>query len=168
MAPWAFDSVRVPGATPLAAIAQGAGADVAAIRDLNPHLLRGMTPPGEQFWMRVPKGSGEGFADRYAALDTATRTGVTRVQSKKGESMASIARKHTLTLKQLAWYNPKVVRLKSGNLSTGQTILIPARATAAAATDVPNPSIEKYPRRSRAVKKKHPAAAATRRSVAAR
>lgn len=168
MAPWAFDSVRVPGATPLAAIAEAGGTDVAAIRDLNPQLLRGMTPPGEQLWVRVPAGSGEGFADRYAALDTATRKGVTRVQSKKGESMASIARKHALTVKQLRWYNPKVVRLRSGNLSAGQTLLIPARATAAAATDVPNPSIEKYPRRSRAARKKHPIASGTKGAVAAR
>jgi membrane-bound lytic murein transglycosylase D len=119
-------------------------------------------------WMRVPAGSGADFADRYAALDTATRMGVTRVQSKKGESMASIAHKHALTVKQLAWYNPKVVRLKSGNLSAGQAILVPARATAAAAIDVPNPSIEKYPRRSRTVKKKRPIAAGTKGAVAAR
>jgi membrane-bound lytic murein transglycosylase D len=168
MAPWAFDSVRVPGGTPLAAIAEAAGTDAAAIRDLNPHLLRGMTPPGERLWIRIPPGSGEGFADHYAALDTASRTAVSRVQSRKGESMASIAHKHALTVKQLAWYNPKVVRLKSGNLSAGQVILIPARATLAAATDVPNPSIEKYPRRSRAVKKKHPIGAATKGSVASR
>jgi membrane-bound lytic murein transglycosylase D len=159
LAPWAVDSVRVPGATPIAAVAAAASADIAAIMDLNPRVLRGMTPPGESLWVRVPAGAGEGFRDQYAALEPAARTAVSRVETKKGESMTSIARKHGLTAKQLGWYNPKVTRLKSGNLVAGQTVLIPSRATVGAAMDVPNPSIEKYPRRRAAVvAKKKPAA----------
>ena len=68
--------------------------------------------------------------------------------------MGSIARKHAMTVKQLSWYNPKVVRLRSGDLGLGQSILIPARATIGAATDVPNPSIERYPKKSRRGKRK--------------
>jgi membrane-bound lytic murein transglycosylase D len=157
--PWAVDSVRVPGATPIAAVAAAANADIAAIMDLNPRVLRGMTPPGESLWVRVPAGAGDGFRDRYAALEPAARAGVTRVETKKGESMTFIARKRGLTAKQLGWYNPKATRLKTGNLVAGQAILIPSKATVGAAMDVPNPSIEKYPRRRAAVvAKKKPAA----------
>jgi LysM repeat protein len=95
----------------------------------------------------VPAGTAEGFADRYAALDSTDRVAVTRVVSKKGESMVSIARKYKLTSKKLGWYNPKVSRLKSGNLVAGQTILVPSQAVVAAAKDVPNPAIERFPRR---------------------
>lgn len=147
--PFTFDSVRTAGATPLAAIALASSADVDAIKDLNPHVLRGMTPPGESLWVRIPAGSADGFADHYAALAPERRLGVTRVTSKKGESIASIAKRSHLTVKQLNWYNPKVVRLKSGNLVAGQAILVPTHAVVAAATDVPNPSIERYPRRAR-------------------
>lgn len=152
--PFLFDSVRVGGATPLAAIAIAAGTDAGAIKDLNPALLRGMTPPADLLWVRVPAGAAPGFGRRFSALEPEERSAVTRVTSKKGESMSSIARKHHLTAKQLNWYNPKVVRLRSGNLVAGQTILVPSRATVAAAMDVPNPSIERYPRRSHAPAKR--------------
>jgi transcription elongation factor len=72
------------------------------------------------------------------------------VESKKGQSMASIGRKHDLTAKQLGWFNPKVAKLKSGALRAGQVILVPRRDVVALARDVPNPSIEKYPVRRRA------------------
>jgi membrane-bound lytic murein transglycosylase D len=145
--PLAFDSVRVPGGAPLAAIAKAVEAPLDTIRDLNSHVLRGMVPLGEPMWIRVPVGSAEIFEASFAALDTADRVAVTKVISKKGESITSIARKHGLTAKQLNWYNPKAARLKSGNLVTGQPILVPTLAVARAARDVPNPSIERYPRR---------------------
>lgn len=158
--PLAFDTVRVPGATPLAAIANAAGSTTAAVHELNLHLLRGMTPPGDSMWVRVPAGTSDGFDERYSALESGERTAFTRVTTKKGESMASIARKHGLTAKQLGWYNPKAVRLKSGNLAAGQTIFVPALETVGAAADVPNPSLERYPRRAKApANKKKPAPA---------
>jgi membrane-bound lytic murein transglycosylase D len=149
LAPLAFDTVRVPGGTPLAAMANAAGARVEVVHDLNLHLLRGMTPPGDSMWVRVPAGTREGFDERFSALDSSERTAVTRVTTKKGQTMSSVARAHGLTAHQLGWYNPKAIRLKSGNLAAGQTLLVPTSATVRAASDVPNPSIERYPRRAK-------------------
>ncbi|MDQ8164633.1 MAG: transglycosylase SLT domain-containing protein [Gemmatimonadota bacterium] len=146
---FAFDSVHVAGGVPLAAIALGAAVPVDSIAELNTHILRGLTPPGDSMWVRVPAGMADGFAERFSALDSAELVGLTSVRSKSGESITSIARKHKLTAKQLNWYNPKATRLKSGNLVAGQTIMVPTRAAVSAARDVPNPSIERYPRRSR-------------------
>ena len=146
---FAFDSVFVGGGVPLAAIALGAEVPVDSIEDLNTHILRGLTPPGDSMWVRVPAGMADGFAERFSALDSADLVGLISVRSKTGESMTSIARKNKLTAKQLNWYNPKATRLKSGNLVPGQPILIPTRAVVSSARDVPNPSIERYPRRSR-------------------
>jgi membrane-bound lytic murein transglycosylase D len=145
--PLVFDTVRVAGETPLAAVASAAGATAETVHELNLHLLRGMTPPGDSVWVRVPEGAAAGFDERYAALEPGERSAVKRVTSRKGESMSSIARTHGLTARQLGWYNPKVARLKSGNLAAGQTILVPARETVRVAADVPNPSLERYPRR---------------------
>ena len=155
--PLVFDTVRVPGATPLSAVANAAGSMTAAVHELNLHLLRGTTPPGDSMWVRVPAGTSNGFDERFSALESGERTAFKSVTTKKGESMASIARAHGLTAKQLGWYNPKVVRLKSGNLAAGQKILVPALETARAAADVPNPSLERYPHRPKApAKKKKP------------
>jgi membrane-bound lytic murein transglycosylase D len=145
--PFVYDSVSSPPGASLAAIAAAAPTDIATVLDLNPHILRGMVPPGESKWVRVPPGTAEGFEARYAALDSADRVAYRTVVAKKGDSMTSIARKHRLTAKQLNWYNPKAMRLKSGNLVPGQSIMVPTIAVAAAARDVPNPSIERYPRR---------------------
>ena len=54
--PWAFDRVWVPGGTSLARVAGSMDVPVALLRDLNPHLIRGTTPPGGSYELRVPKG----------------------------------------------------------------------------------------------------------------
>lgn len=149
---WAFDTVRVPGATSLAAVASAAPVGLAAVQELNSHLLRGMTPPGASFVVRVPTGSADGFAERFAALNPEARAAVRQVQSRKGESLASLARRNGMTAAQLGWYNPKIATRKRGTLAPGQTILVPSPGTLAAARDVPNPSVEKYPHRSRSVR----------------
>ena len=153
----AFDTVRVPGATSLAAIANAAGSTTENVHDLNLHLLRGMTPPDDSLWVRVPVGTANGFDERFAALEPDERAAGKYVTTKKGESMSSIGHAHSLSAKQLGWYNPKATRLKSGNLTAGQRILVPNRATLRMAVDVPNPSLERYPHKAKAPAKKKPA-----------
>lgn len=51
------DRVFVPGGTSLAALARVLDVDVGDLRDLNPQLIRGVTPPGEAYGVRVPSGS---------------------------------------------------------------------------------------------------------------
>ncbi len=143
--PFAWDSVSVPAATPLAAVAKAADVPLDTLLDYNPHVLRGMTPPsGPPLWLRVPVGTAEGFSERLAALDVAERTAITRIVTKEGDYITAIAKKHGLTAKQLNWYNPQATRLKNGNLHAGQRILVPRKDVAAAARDVPNPAIERY------------------------
>jgi membrane-bound lytic murein transglycosylase D len=164
---FAFDTVRVAGATSLAGIANAAGSSAQAVHELNFQFLRGMTPPGDSAWVRVPLGAAEGFDERFSALEPAERNAVIRLTTKKNESMASIARAHGLSAKQLGWYNPKATRLKNGNLAPGQTILVPTRQTVSVAADVPNPSLERYPRRAKTPAKKSSTVAAAKKSVAA-
>lgn len=58
-APYEFDRVWVPGGTSLAAVARKLGLPSLRMRELNPHLLLGVTPPGSSFPVRVPKGSSD-------------------------------------------------------------------------------------------------------------
>lgn len=145
--PFSYDSVQVPGGTPLAAVANALGVDRSEVGELNPHILRGMTPPGETLWVRVPSGRAVGFDERFSALEPSEREGLMRMESKKGQTMLSIAKSHGITQRQLTWFNPKVAKLKSGALRAGQLILVPRVDVVALARDVPNPSIERYPRR---------------------
>jgi membrane-bound lytic murein transglycosylase D len=63
-----WDDVTVPKSVTLATIASAAGASVADIKRLNPHLRRGRTPPGKSFVVRVPAGGGAKFAARLGEL----------------------------------------------------------------------------------------------------
>lgn len=51
-----YDMVFVPGSTTLASVAKSLNLEVGVLRDLNPHLIRGVTPPNEIYGVRVPKG----------------------------------------------------------------------------------------------------------------
>jgi membrane-bound lytic murein transglycosylase D len=143
---FAYDSVKVPAATPVAAIAKAAGVSVADIRELNPHLLRGMTPPHVTFLVRIPVGSATTFDSNFAALPKADRVATKVVESKKGDTVDRLAEKNGISSASLVTFNPHLRRLKpSGKLVPGQAILIPTHAVAAAALNVPDPGIEKYP-----------------------
>ncbi len=144
--PFVYDSVRVGPGTPLAAIARAAGVPLSDIKELNSHVLRGVTPPRDSFLVRVPVGRASELADALAALPKEDRVGLRTVESKKGESVASIARRSGITAKALAQFNPSLKRLKSGNLAVGQRVVVPTPAVTAAAISVPDPKIERYPK----------------------
>jgi membrane-bound lytic murein transglycosylase D len=71
--PYSFDQVFVPGGTRLPGVARSIGVEPSLLRDLNPHLIRGVTPPGISYPVRVPSGTA---GDVVASLNG--RTGVRR------------------------------------------------------------------------------------------
>lgn len=54
--PYDFDRVWVPGGTPLRVVARALDVPTRQLAELNPHLIRGATPPGGSFGLRVPVG----------------------------------------------------------------------------------------------------------------
>jgi membrane-bound lytic murein transglycosylase D len=56
-APYSYEIVFVPGGTPLRRVADEIGVEVDLLASLNPHLIRGVTPPGEAGALRVPRGT---------------------------------------------------------------------------------------------------------------
>ena len=142
--PFAYDSARVAGGTPLAAVAEASGATLAEILDLNGQFLRGATPPGDVSLVRLPVGAGESFAARLAALPAARREGFTHVTTPDNGRLSRIAARHGLTEERLAAFNPGLRRNRRGLLVGGQRVLVPSRLVLGAMRDVPDPSIERY------------------------
>ncbi|HKO15538.1 MAG TPA: transglycosylase SLT domain-containing protein [Gemmatimonadaceae bacterium] len=143
--PYAYDSVKVGPSTPLAAVATASHATVDEIQELNPQILRGMTPPRVSMIVRVPVGHAAGFDSAYAALPAEARTAYRKVESKKGETTWTIAHRYGLTTKQVEALNPKLEKSrKTGRLVVGQIVLVPSRAVADAEVNVPDPAIERY------------------------
>lgn len=58
LVPYRYDNVFVPGNTTLRKVARALAVDASMLRDLNPHLIRGVTPPDEIYPVRVPVGAG--------------------------------------------------------------------------------------------------------------
>jgi membrane-bound lytic murein transglycosylase D len=148
--PFTYDSVKVGPAVPLAAIAKASGTSVEKILKLNPQILRGMTPPRDSVRVRIPVGSSGDFDSLFKALPQEERVGIRRVVSKKGDYPETVAERYGVRTKQVLLFNPKAERSKkTGRLAAGQVLLIPIPAVAAAATDAPDPAIERYARSTR-------------------
>lgn len=141
---YTYDSVRVGPSTPLAAIAHAADEKVSSIQELNPQILRGMTPPRDSFFVRLPAGKADSFAIAFDALPSSERAAYKIVESKKGETVATVAKRAGLSSKLVSAFNPNLKTLKSGNLAPGQAVLVPTPAVASAATLAPDPAIERY------------------------
>ncbi|HET7583552.1 MAG TPA: LysM peptidoglycan-binding domain-containing protein [Gemmatimonadaceae bacterium] len=145
-APLAYDTVRVPPETPIAAVAQAAGVPPERVLELNPGLLRGITPPRDSFSVRVPPGTGSGasFDSAFAALPDSVRAGVRKLTSHKGETRVTLARRAGVSVEMLVGFNPHLRATRSGRVVSGQTVRVPTRAVVRLARDVPDPEIERY------------------------
>ena len=139
---FAYDSVRVPELVALGAVARLTSSTVEEVRDLNPHFLRGATPPRYNAWVRVPPGRAAGFDSVFAALLPDERTGFSHVRSTKGQTLASIASAHGTDARRVAWYNPGLSVTK--RLPAGRVLLVPGAEVIAGSRDVPDPGIERY------------------------
>src|SRR5690606_15487797 len=65
---FAFDSIHVRYATPLSILARIGDVEAEALRALNPHLLKGVTPDGG-YWVWVPHTEGPAIQRAYLASD---------------------------------------------------------------------------------------------------
>ena len=145
LAPYAYDSVEVTPGAALATIATVTGLDGPVLRELNPAILRGITPPDTRSWLHVPAGTG---LAAQAALDTVPaellRGYQTVTSPKQLITLATLAARHDVTAGQLRWFNPGLKTSRKGRLVAGQSIRIPNRDALQFARDLPDPGIERY------------------------
>lgn len=139
--PYAYDSVLVPAATAIAALVYATGAPLDSLREYNPHLLRGTTPPDGETWVKVPLGYGTEFATNFLAIPDSVRAAWTSVKMKKATTLATVAKAYGITATQLRWYNP---RIKGTKISAGTTVNVPTKLAISGAFAVADPSVERY------------------------
>ena len=128
------DTVVVNESVDLRALARAAQTTPEILRDLNPALVRGATPPGP-FSLRVPAGTAEGFQERLAQIPRSKRSLTAQHRVRKGETWASIARRHRMPASALLELNG---RSTTGPLKVGSTILVPGREATLA--EAPGPA----------------------------
>ena len=143
--PFVYDSVRVDAGTSMAVVATAIGENAMTMKDLNPALLRGVTPPDSAVWIHVPLGAAAQLAGALDSIAPDLRRGYQTIRvTNATTTMSSIATRAGITAKQLALFNPKLSTSKKGRVVAGSTLRVPHRDVFAFARDVPDPAIERF------------------------
>lgn len=122
LAPLAFDVVTVPDATTLDVVAFAAGASEAEIRELNPQLIRGVTPRGRETEIRIPAGRTAVFTDAYWRIPPEERVTVTEHVVQPGETLSEIAQEYGIRTAELQAANPRV---EARRMRPGTRLVVP-------------------------------------------
>ncbi|MEX1182969.1 MAG: LysM peptidoglycan-binding domain-containing protein [Gemmatimonadota bacterium] len=137
-APLAYDVVWVPGATELSLIAKASGVSADSVAALNTHLIRGRTPSGRAWSVRIPKGTRVAFDAafpelfRSARLEATTPTALASATHRvgRGETLSHIARRYGVSVSALRSANGA---LDPRRIRVGQAIMVPGGTAAAQA-----------------------------------
>ena len=142
---YAYDSIlAVPGTT-IASVGRAGDVSASVLRDLNPALLRGLTPPDAAVWLRLPVGIAERTAIALDGMPEHERLGYhTKKVVGPSQTPTRFASSHDVTLKQLRWFNPSLRTTKKGRLVSGQMVRVPTRDALNYVREIPDPSIEHY------------------------
>lgn len=117
------ERVSVDKATDLRVIAEAIDLPVEELRDLNTHVLRWTTPPGDpDFQLILPKGYADKFNEQIASLPEAKRVLFREHVVRKGDTLGIIAGKYGTTTAQLVQANNLG---KTPVLKIGRTLIIP-------------------------------------------
>ena len=119
--PLEYETVQVPGGTSLATVAKAAEVDRDVIEELNPHLTRGMTPPGEEFGVRVPLHRGATYAANFERIQAETPDPIEYVIG-RGETLTHVARRFDVSVSALQAANGG---LNPRRIQAGQRIRVP-------------------------------------------
>jgi membrane-bound lytic murein transglycosylase D len=135
-----FETVIVNGAVDIRRVAEWAGSPVQDLQDLNPELRRWTTPVrATEYELKVPMGSAAVINTRLTEQGLDDLAPLSHYSVKKGETLASIAKKLRVSRSDLAEAN--YLSTKS-RLQTGQRLIIPRAPAllAAARTTEPSPA----------------------------
>jgi membrane-bound lytic murein transglycosylase D len=136
LSPLVFDEIRVADATGLDVLARLADTSIAALLELNPQFVRGVTPPGREVTVRVPRGRGTVVAERYDTLPVTARITFVDHYVTRGQTLSEIARLYRVSVTMIQGANPS---LRPRGLRVGQRLIIPMSGRIAPRTALGGP-----------------------------
>jgi membrane-bound lytic murein transglycosylase D len=131
-APIDYETVTVPRAIDLRRVAEWTGRSIDEIQMLNPELRRWTTPVKSQYELKVPKGTADQFSARLASASANELVALTWYTVKKGETLATVARKLRVSRTDLAEANGLSIRSR---LKAGQALVVPRAPATLLATN---------------------------------
>lgn len=126
--PIEFDTVVIPSRTDLDLVARLLNVPVGTIKDLNPELRQGCTPPDSpDYQLKLPKGTGTQFLDLFAQVPAGERyvERVTygRYKVRRGDTLEEVARRYGAKPEEIMTLNG----LEGRRLIRGTTLRVPLR-----------------------------------------
>ena len=121
--PLRYEKVKVPELTGLSLVAKACETSVEEIKDLNPELKRGVTPPHEDAYeIKIPFGKRDLFLKNFEAVEPLEQFEFKTHRVKNGDTLGRIAKSYRVDLKPLLEINHLK---KTSRLSKGMILLIP-------------------------------------------
>ena len=112
----------MPDVTGLDVLARLADTTTAALLELNPQFVRGVTPPGREVTVRIPRGRGTLVAERFDTLSVTSRITFVEHYVTRGQTLSDIAKQYRVSVSTIQGANPW---LKPRTLRVGQRLVIP-------------------------------------------
>jgi membrane-bound lytic murein transglycosylase D len=136
--PIAYEKVTLSRAMDLRRVAEWSGTPIDEIQALNPELRRWTTPVRDtNYEVKVPVGSADKLRDRLRSAAPADMAALNWYRVKRGESLASIARKLAVSRADLAEANAMSVK---SAVRAGQDLIIPRAPTTLLAARIDRPA----------------------------
>ncbi len=120
--PLEVDSILISEAVDLNVIAKLVDTTYSYIREINPAVLRWVTPPGiKDFTLYLPKGKKERFRVEYAKIPDSKKRSWVRHRIRSGETLSTIARRYHTSISVIKSIN----KLRGSFIRAGHYLLIP-------------------------------------------
>jgi membrane-bound lytic murein transglycosylase D len=121
--PLRFEKVKVPELTALSVVAKACETSLEEIKDLNPELQRGVTPPNEvEYEVNIPFGKKDLFQKNFETLQPLEKFQFKTHLVKNGETLRGIAKSCRVDLEALLEINQLN---KTSRIFKGMTLFIP-------------------------------------------
>jgi membrane-bound lytic murein transglycosylase D len=109
----AFDRVAVPPATDLRRLSTAAGVPAETLRAMNPVLVKGITPPGHPYDLKIPVGASSSIMAALATRTTVAAVPATYAATRKADvhvvrprdTVSSIARRYGISVGDVVKWN---------------------------------------------------------------
>ncbi len=127
--PESFEKVVVPPQRSLADIGRIIGVSDKRLKDLNPSLIRGSTPAGNSYEIRVPSGYGKIVAAKQSEISALRMVALAgspvRYRVRPGDNLGKIASRYGVSVSSIKRANG----IKGSIIRIGQVLTIPGKST---------------------------------------
>ncbi|MBL7997231.1 MAG: transglycosylase SLT domain-containing protein, partial [Candidatus Kapabacteria bacterium] len=130
-----YDTYTVSEPVTMKALAKCAELSVEEMRLWNPELIRGNTPPGVEYRLKIPPGTAKDFAANYAQLTPEEKQPWINHEVRRGETLASIAAQYGIASGDILATNGNARKLRRGQVLRIPTDVQRTAAPALPATD---------------------------------